>query len=133
MWWRFEGEEVPRQGEAIYLGTRFDAAQGMEGAWLKLLGKARGAMHGAWRRCGVLGVGAAGLQLHLFEALVRPVMDFGAAVWGRVVSQAGGVKEAEDLCLQLLRLTFGVTVRMLEASQPCVTVVFLNRFVRPSS
>ena len=52
--WKFEGEEVPRQGEAIYLGTSFDAAQGVEGAWLKLLGKARGsvlgtdALWGAW-------------------------------------------------------------------------------------
>lgn len=106
--WKFEGEEVPKQGEAIYLGTRFDAAQGVEGAWLKLLGKARGAMYWARRRCGVLGVGAADLQLHLFEALVRPVMDFGAAVWGPMVARAGGVKEAEDLCLQFLRLTFGV-------------------------
>ena len=51
------------------MGTRFDAAQGVEGAWLKLPGKAHGAMHGARRRCGLLGVGAADLQLHLFEAL----------------------------------------------------------------
>ena len=61
----------------------------------------------------MLGVGAADLQLRLFEALVRPVMDFaksitGAAVWGPMVAQAGGVKEAEDLCMQFLRLPFGV-------------------------
>ena len=54
------------------------------------------------------GVGAEGLQLHLFEALVKPVMDFGAAVWRPTVAQAGTVKEAEDLCLQTLRLTFRV-------------------------
>ena len=35
-------------------------------------------------------------------------MDLGAAVWGPMVAQAGGVTEAEDRCLQFLRLTFGV-------------------------
>lgn len=53
-------------------------------------------------------MGAADLQLHLYEALVRPVLDFGAPIWGPMVVQQGGVKAAEDMHLRFLRQVFGV-------------------------
>ena len=58
-----------------------------------------------------MGVASADLQLYLHRSLVRPILDFGAAVWGpRAVqgAQEGGSREAEDMHLQFLRQVFGV-------------------------
>lgn len=108
--WTYEGGRVPMADEAVYLGTRFEARKGVAGAELRLLQAARRAQYGLSRRCGVRGMASADLQLHLHRSLVKPILDFGAAIWGpgAVNAAAGGREEAEAMYLRFLRQVFGV-------------------------
>ena len=59
------------------------------------------------RRCAELGLGSPGLQTELFDALVRPVLSYGAEIWGTQYL-AGATNPCESLHGSFLRGLLGV-------------------------
>lgn len=107
--WRYNGQTVAMVGSFKYLGTVIEAGGGVNRAWVKAEAAARRAKYGMLRRVGTVGMDAADLKLYLFQALVKPVLDFGSAIWGPKAAQARGAGEGvEALQLKLLRMCVGV-------------------------
>jgi sorting nexin-29 len=107
--WRFAGGRVEIRDGFAYLGTYMDKDKGLEGVWEERQRSAERAMYGMARRCGELGVESVDLQLCLFQALVRSVLDFGAAVWGpKAIQKKGVCKQSEEMHLGFLKRCLGV-------------------------
>ena len=73
------------QPSFIYLGTLLlDGAptKRMAAAQMRMLSKAKTASFLMFRRCYSMGLHNVSIQLHLFDSLVRPILNFGCENWG---------------------------------------------------
>jgi hypothetical protein len=69
----------------------------------------RKALYAMVRRCNIMGISRVDMRLRLFDALVRPIMEFGCEVWGpwgfltqKVAAQV------EAIHLNFLKMCLGV-------------------------
>ena len=69
----------------VYLGTLISDKNSIKrkrAAAARMLSKAKTATFLMFRRCYTMGVHNVKTQLHLFDSLVRPILNFGCEVWG---------------------------------------------------
>lgn len=98
----------------VYLGILYDETTGVKGAAKRGMDKGRRAMFAMLKRCHELNIHNVGLKCHLFDALVRPVVNYGCEVWAPSVMASGdhfiaGLREeAEKFHLAFLRQCLGV-------------------------
>lgn len=60
------------------------------------------------RRCAELGLRGARVQLHMFNAMVLPVLSYGAEIWSPQLIAAGSQCAAMQQQLAFLRQLLGV-------------------------
>lgn len=80
--WVYAGQVVPRLTEFRYLGIVFHQTRGMSVAVSTLRNAGLRAMWGMLGRCGDVGLHSLQVKVNLFDALVAPVLSFGAEIWG---------------------------------------------------
>ena len=90
-----------------YLGVELHEAHPFGHAAGPLAASGRKAMHAMRRRCAELGLSNPGLHLELFDALVRPVLSYGAEVWGTQFF-TGDKNPCDSLHCSFLRGLLGV-------------------------
>ncbi len=88
--------------EYIYLGVNFNYNGRFRQGELELTQKATGAMYSLIGKCRKYNL-PIDMQLELFETLVKPVLLYGAEVWGHYV-----IREIEQLHLKFLKYTLYV-------------------------
>lgn len=109
---KYQGEIMPVKDHFVYLGVRLDAKHVVGGVMELRVKKARAAMYAMFRRCYELGIHNLSMQGHLFDTLVKPVMNYGCEVWAaEQLSSDKAIKgdgPAELLHFAFLRQSFGV-------------------------
>jgi hypothetical protein len=112
----YAGASMDLKPTFVYLGMLFDQENGTQGGLARMLGRARPAMFGMLRRCYELNINNVHVRCRLFDALVRPILDFGCEIWGPA-NMAGGSEltakhgiryEVEKMHLGFLRQCLGV-------------------------
>ena len=108
----FEGNKLVMKDAFIYLGIVFTDGRPIKHAMTRNLAKSKIAAHMLFRRCYSMGIHNVHMQLHLFDSLVRPVMNYGCELWApyamSVKGVANGGGEAEVWHLSVLRQSLGV-------------------------
>jgi hypothetical protein len=66
----------------VYLGLVFEDGQHLKHALLSAVAKAKRVMYAMFGQCYKLGLHNAGIQGHLFDSLVKPVLCYGCEIWG---------------------------------------------------
>lgn len=95
----YNGHTLSLQPSFIYLGTIFtDAAPAKRHATAVScrLSKARFAAHMLFRRCHSIGLSNVSTILHLFDAVARPVLNFGCEIWGPTTLCSKGIASTHD-------------------------------------
>jgi hypothetical protein len=83
----------------VYLGTLISDKNSIErkrAAAARMLSKAKTATFLMFRRCYTMGVHNVKTQLHLFDSLVRPILNFGCEVWGPSILKDKGVATSHE-------------------------------------
>jgi hypothetical protein len=78
----FKGAPVEVVNSYVYLGLVFEDGQHLRHALLGAVAKAKRVLHAMFGQCYKLGLHNAGIQGHLFDSLVKPVLCYGCEVWG---------------------------------------------------
>jgi hypothetical protein len=78
---QYEGEAIKQLNSFKYLGVELHGTKGMQAViqWLAMLGKK--AIFALRRRCAELCIFDPALQCQLFDALLKPVLNYGYEVW----------------------------------------------------
>lgn len=112
--WASKGVELSYKGEALtvvtsfrYLGVELHSTQPLGYAATPLASSGSRALHALRRRCAELGISDPGLRCELFDALVRPVVSYGAEIWATQFL-LGGKNPGEQLHCTFLRRELGV-------------------------
>jgi hypothetical protein len=80
----------------IYLGIMFADGMCISQALARNLGKAKQAAQMMFRRCHGLNIYNVHLQCHLFDSLVRPILNYGCELWGPYVMARKNVAVGVD-------------------------------------
>lgn len=73
--------------------------------------KARAAAHLMFRRCYTMGIHTVGMQCHLFDTLVKPILNYGCEIWAPYLLSLGNISckhEVELWHRAVLRQSLGV-------------------------
>ena len=120
----YNGAALEMADEFRYLGVQFHSDHVFAAAAAARAAAGSRAMHVVRRRCTELGLGRAKLQLHMFNAMVLPVVSYGAEIWSAQLVAAGSRCAATRLQLAYLRQLLGVRqttpalVMLTETAQP---------------
>jgi len=112
--WLFRGQPLVISPDFVYLGLLFDGEKGLGKCIDRNNAKGDGARFAMIRRCYQLGIHNVALKMHLFDALVKPVVNYGCELWGPGHlhlgnSFMGGVRgEVEKTHTAFLRSILGV-------------------------
>jgi hypothetical protein len=139
---RYNGADMKVVDMFVYLGMVYHEKTCMQKGWLRNLDKGRRAMYAMIRRCYEMDLHNVYIKCHLFDSLVRPVLNYGCEVWGpgSMCSGnsfvAGARQEFEDMHLGFLRQCLGVrksvplAVLMHELAREPVAMGWLRQTVR---
>jgi hypothetical protein len=113
---QYGGGELAVKSEFTYLGTLYMDEGGTREAVGRCIAKGRSAQYAIVRRCAAMNIHNVFLRCRLFDALVKPVMMFGAEIWGPCAllkcvlnkSASGPIHEMEALHKSFLRQCLGV-------------------------
>jgi hypothetical protein len=80
--WLLGGQAVTAATRYVYLGLVFDSKKGLQTAAVRLVDSGRKALFGLMGICAQQGISDPSLKHHMFNALVLPVLSYGAELWG---------------------------------------------------
>lgn len=103
----YKGETLKTVDSFRYLGVELHATHPMGHAAGPLAASGLKAMHAMRRRCAELGLTSPHIQTELFDALVRPVLSYGAEIWATQFL-AGATNPCDSLQGSFLRGMLGV-------------------------
>jgi exonuclease III len=145
----FDGQQLPIVDEFAYLGMPFHSRNGLGQAVDKSVAAGRRALFSLLRRLHEINVNNVHMRCHLFDTLVRPVVNYGCEVWGPGVlgGTAGascmhttivaGAAAANDLQTQFLRKALNIrsqgqqaAVLALETGRRPLTADWLRQAAR---
>lgn len=121
----YDGKELALKSMFIYLGMVFDEDKGIKTSIARNIDKGRKAMYAVIRRCYQLGIANVGLKCHLFDTMVKPILNYGCEVWGPASMCSGnhmnhGVQDVvERLHLSFIKQSLGVRATTCTASIMC--------------
>ncbi len=78
---QYEGEAIEQLNFFKYLGVELHGTKGMQAAIQQLSMSGKNAVFALWCRCIELRIFDPTLQCQLFDALVKPVLNYGCEVW----------------------------------------------------
>jgi hypothetical protein len=106
----YQGTVIEEVDSFVYLGICFHATDSFATAGVQRVQAAERALFAMRSRSAELGLYDPVVQLQLFDALVVPVMMYGAELWGTqyTKSKHPGLDECEKLHMQFLRWVLGV-------------------------
>jgi len=78
---QYEGEAIEQLNFFKYLGVELHGTKGMQVAIQRLAMSGKKAVFALWHRCVELRISDPTLQCQLFDALVKPVLNYGCEVW----------------------------------------------------
>jgi len=78
---QYEGEVIEQLNFFKYLGVELHGTKGMQAAIQRLAMSAKKAVFALRRRCVKLRISDPALQCQLFDALIKPVLNYGCEVW----------------------------------------------------
>ena len=119
----YKGERLAVVDSFRYLGIELHAAQPFGAAAGTLAASGRRALQAMRRRCAELGISDTHVQMQLFDALVAPVLSYGAEVWATQFLP-GTNNPCEQLHRSFLRRILGVR----QATPTEVVYAELGRF-----
>jgi hypothetical protein len=109
---RYQGVLLPLSTTFTYLGLPFDSQSGVQRAMQHMLGKGQGALGAMLHRCRQRKINNVFVRCRLFDALVRPVLNYGCEIWGPACIALGAShadrKEVEGMHLGFLRASLGI-------------------------
>jgi hypothetical protein len=111
----YNGESVCVKPVFIYLGMVFQCEHDAKLMAVRSIVKGRNAIHALTRRCAQLNIHNVYTKCHLFDALVKPIINYGCELWGpsilsrgEKVVQSGMREELEKLHRSFLRQILGL-------------------------
>jgi hypothetical protein len=138
----YDGAVMERVSSFVYLGMTFDEEQGIMHAIQRGVNKARGAMMAMMKRCHELNLHNVRIKCHLFDALIKPVINYGCEIWGPSNMERGKVfmsgmrEEVEKMHMGFLRQCLGVrkstaaAVIMFEMNRMPIALSWLKQLLR---
>lgn len=112
---RYQDTVLAMKKSFIYLGIimsdQEQLGQCMHTMFDMALRKAKTAAHMMFRRCYTMGIHNVALQCHLFDTLVRPVLNYGCAVWAPYIMTDKGITTVHPVEVwhrSVLRQSLGV-------------------------
>ena len=104
----YKGEGLAVVDSFRYLGVELHCTHPFGYAAGPLAASGNKALHAMRRRCVELGISSPGLQLELFDALVSPVLSYGAEIWATQFLKGALNNPCENVHRAFLRRTLGV-------------------------
>lgn len=104
----YGGAAIEAVDEFRYLGVHFNSSRAFATAAAARASAGGRALHAVRRRCAELGLRGARVQLHMFNAMVLPVLSYGAEIWSPQLIAAGSQCAAMQQQLAFLRQLLGV-------------------------
>lgn len=104
----YGGAAIDTVDEFRYLGIQFHRSRAFAAAAAARATAGGSAMHAVRRRCAELGLRGARVQLQLFNAMVLPVLSYGAEIWSPQLIATGSQCTATRVQLAYLRQLLGV-------------------------
>jgi hypothetical protein len=111
---QYNGTDMKVVPSFVYLGMLYDEMSGIKGAYKRGMDKGRRAMFAMTKRCCELNIHNVRVKCHLFDSLVRPIINYGCEVWAPSVMARGdnfiaGVREElEKFHMAFIRQCLGV-------------------------
>jgi hypothetical protein len=111
---QYNGADMKVVPSFVYLGILYNETSGIKGADKRGMDKGRRAMFAMMKRCCELNIHNVGVKCHLFDSLVRPIINYGCEVWAPSVMARGdsfiaGVREElEKFHIAFIRQCLGV-------------------------
>jgi hypothetical protein len=88
---KYAGEDLPMKHEFTYLGMMFGNRRAIAAGMEKRRGAGQRARFALARRYDVMGLHNVGIKSYLFNALVRPVINYGCEIWGPGMMAGAGM------------------------------------------
>ncbi len=78
---QYEGEAIKQLSFFKYLGVELHGTKGMQATIQRLVMSGKKAVFALWRKCAELRIFDPTLQCQLFDALVKPMLNYGCEIW----------------------------------------------------
>ena len=150
----YDGHVLDIKDKFIYLGMLFEGRYDVKQMARRGLNRGRNALFALYRKCAELDIHNVYTKLHLFDTLVKPILNYGCEIWGpsilskgKKLVQSGFREELEILHRSFLRHLLGIRksvpdiILMCELRREPLVMSIIKQFVnfwnrvqsRPSS
>ena len=126
----YNGQALSNAKEFVYLGMLFSdnnshkKGMGVTRSIIRNFEKGRKAYFAFIRRCYQMGIQNVGVKCHLFDSLVKPVIDYGCAIWGPYHVGINKFEGADQLgAINTMQLSFLRRALGVRQSTPTLSVM----------
>ena len=104
----YDGKALVTQNDFVYLGMLFDRDKGVRPSLDRNIDKGRKAYFAMLRRFYEMGICNIDLKCHMFDSLVKPVLNYGCEVWGPYHLKGESMGKVEVIHMAFLKSILSV-------------------------